>query len=196
MILYEALSGVRPYEANNPTDLLIRMATESPAPLLERAPNVDPALARVVMQALARDPAARPRDVASFAAALDRLGAEAPRARRLWAVPWLVLAVVALLAVAYYARPILAPSHARGPAHEVSPRPPAPVDAAAAAPVERAEEPLRAEPMASSPSPIETAAPRRRGRSKSTRRDEHLEVAPADAPPQPARVLELRPADF
>lgn len=208
VILYEALSGARPYEANHPSDLLIRMATEEPVPLRARAPSVPPALARVVMQALARDPAARPPDVARFAAALDD-ALVAPPARRRRTFPWLMLVMLvmlAIVAVAVYARPMLAPSHAHAPVQE-APGPDAPARAEAvwapAPPREAAPLPMQVAPQTTRPEAgtPEVLAPRRRARTK--RRDEPTSTVegPAVSPageeaPAPPRVLELRPGDF
>jgi len=72
VILYEALCGERPYEARNDHELVIRMATEKPTPLRQRAPHIDTSLARIVTLALARDPSDRFQDVEAFAGALER----------------------------------------------------------------------------------------------------------------------------
>jgi serine/threonine protein kinase len=58
--LYELLTGRRPHEADNLGALLRAVATE-PAPDIARVrPDLDPTLAALVMQSLAKDPAARP----------------------------------------------------------------------------------------------------------------------------------------
>jgi len=57
VMLYEAISGVLPIEGRNVTMLLQRKLTEEPAPLASGAP---PAVLRLCMQLLARDPAQRP----------------------------------------------------------------------------------------------------------------------------------------
>lgn len=56
-MLYEAISGVLPIESRNVTLLLHRKLTEDPAPLEHGAP---PAVLRLCMELLARDPALRP----------------------------------------------------------------------------------------------------------------------------------------
>ncbi len=70
VILYECLSGARPFEAQNDHDLVIRMVTEKPTPLRLRASGLDNTLEGIVMRALAKDPDARFKDVECFARAL------------------------------------------------------------------------------------------------------------------------------
>lgn len=65
VILYELLSGARPIEADPGSEdsvrsFLTRLLLRPPTPLLERAPDVPPALAAVVMRCLAKEPGARP----------------------------------------------------------------------------------------------------------------------------------------
>ncbi len=65
VILYELLSGTRPIEADPGSEdsvrsFLTRLLLRPPTPLLERAPDVPPALAEVVMRCLAKEPGARP----------------------------------------------------------------------------------------------------------------------------------------
>jgi eukaryotic-like serine/threonine-protein kinase len=58
--LYELLAGRRPHQADNLGALLRAVATE-PAPDITRLrPELDPRLAAVVMQSLAKQPVARP----------------------------------------------------------------------------------------------------------------------------------------
>jgi serine/threonine protein kinase len=75
VILYELLSGRRPFPASDPVELSYRQANEDPPPLSGHAPGVSPTLAAVVHRCLARDPAAR---YASAAELLEALGKESP----------------------------------------------------------------------------------------------------------------------
>ena len=59
VILYEALSGQRPYDADNLTELVVRIMTEEPAPLEKLRPDIPPAMTAIVKRAMARDRAAR-----------------------------------------------------------------------------------------------------------------------------------------
>jgi serine/threonine protein kinase len=58
-IMYEALSGKRPYPGRTPHELVLRMAKAQVQPLAKVAPHVSPWLCSVVMKCLARDPARR-----------------------------------------------------------------------------------------------------------------------------------------
>ncbi len=70
VILYEAIAGVRPYEAANDRDLSVRLATEAALPLSMHVPGLAPALVSAVARALQRDPGDRYPSVESFASEL------------------------------------------------------------------------------------------------------------------------------
>ena len=55
VILYEALTGRLPYEARHKGDLLVKVVSEEPVPILDRDPTIAPGLAEVVMKAIAKD---------------------------------------------------------------------------------------------------------------------------------------------
>jgi hypothetical protein len=69
-LVYEALTGARPFEAEGLPALLDLIRTGTAAPPSSRSPGVPPALDRAVLRALHRDPALRYPDVAAFGAAL------------------------------------------------------------------------------------------------------------------------------
>ena len=71
-VCYEMLAGRPPFVGPSPLAVLRAADTGCPPPLGEVAPGVPPALAQVVEQALARDPAQRPPDAATMAVALRR----------------------------------------------------------------------------------------------------------------------------
>jgi serine/threonine-protein kinase len=73
-ILYEMLSGKRPFEADKSAQLFHLHRTAPPPPFRERAPGlaIPPAVEAVVMRLLAKDPAARFQHGADVIAALDR----------------------------------------------------------------------------------------------------------------------------
>jgi eukaryotic-like serine/threonine-protein kinase len=56
VVLYEALSGTKPFVADTAVAVALAHQTEEPPPLVERAPHVDPALAAVVHRALQKRP--------------------------------------------------------------------------------------------------------------------------------------------
>ena len=58
-ILYHLLTGEPPYDAETAMAILVKVLTEPPPPLIERAPGVPRDLAAIVDLAMARDPAAR-----------------------------------------------------------------------------------------------------------------------------------------
>jgi serine/threonine protein kinase len=68
--LYELLAGRRPHQADNLGALLRAVATEPVLNLAQVRPDLDATLSSVVMQALAKDPAARPAGADELAARL------------------------------------------------------------------------------------------------------------------------------
>jgi len=76
VILYECVTGQLPFNAENVNDLLFKIVLESPIPLRDAAPDVDPGFAQLVEIAMARDPDKRFQSAASFMAALDAWATE------------------------------------------------------------------------------------------------------------------------
>jgi serine/threonine-protein kinase len=76
VILYECVTGQLPVDAQNVNDLLFKIVLESPKPLREAAPDVDPAFAQIIEIAMARDPEHRFQSASAFIAALDNWAAE------------------------------------------------------------------------------------------------------------------------
>ncbi|TML13546.1 MAG: serine/threonine protein kinase [Actinobacteria bacterium] len=72
VVLYEALTGQKPFSADTPATLLDEMSNSSPRDLAPLRPDVDPRLTRVVMRALQTDPKARYATAAAMANALER----------------------------------------------------------------------------------------------------------------------------
>ncbi len=66
-LLYEMLTGHAPFRGANPLDTLKRVLTEAPPSLANVRPDLPPALAALVHQLLAKDPAARPKSAAEVA---------------------------------------------------------------------------------------------------------------------------------
>ena len=77
-IVYQMLAGRTPFDAE-PLGLLIKHIHEAPPPLTSwpRAADIHPALAKVVMDNLAKDPAKRAQGARAFAAALAQAAKEA-----------------------------------------------------------------------------------------------------------------------
>ncbi len=70
-LLYVALAGRQPFESRNTLGLIAAIREEEPVPLAELRPDLDPALASLVSQAMAKDPADRPASAAAMAALLE-----------------------------------------------------------------------------------------------------------------------------
>ncbi|MBA3690290.1 MAG: serine/threonine protein kinase [Actinobacteria bacterium] len=74
VVLYEAVSGERPFGEGNPWALGMRIRDGSHEPLTEIAPRVEPALAASIERAMSRDPAQRFGSAQEMADALGRDG--------------------------------------------------------------------------------------------------------------------------
>jgi serine/threonine-protein kinase len=77
VILYEALAGTRPFNADTPMRLCFAVQKGDYEPLATRRPGLDPALVAVVERAMARRPEDRFATAAEMAAALADTGAGA-----------------------------------------------------------------------------------------------------------------------
>lgn len=71
VIIYEMLTGVRPFDAEDRITLLNQVLTVRPVKPTERGADLPPAVDDVLMRALAKDPAERWPSVTDFAAALE-----------------------------------------------------------------------------------------------------------------------------
>jgi eukaryotic-like serine/threonine-protein kinase len=77
VVLYEALTGKVPFEAETFNELLFKIVLETPRPIEEVTPGVDPNLCAIVRRAMAREPAERFQTAGEFRAALDQWAAGA-----------------------------------------------------------------------------------------------------------------------
>jgi serine/threonine-protein kinase len=74
LIIYELCAGALPFPASPSIPaMLIAHVSQAPADLASRAPDVPPALARLVMSLLAKAPAERPADADAVIAALEEM---------------------------------------------------------------------------------------------------------------------------
>jgi len=71
VMLYEALTGGVPFDADSPVTVALKQVSERPRPPSELNPNVSRALDGVVLRALAKDPANRFASAEEFTQALD-----------------------------------------------------------------------------------------------------------------------------
>ena len=76
VVAYRLLTGETPFKGS-PEEIIQLHQTTEPAPIRERKPRVPRSMARIVMSALAKDPAQRPQSAAGFASAL-RASSEGP----------------------------------------------------------------------------------------------------------------------
>ena len=111
VMLYEALTGQVPFQAETPVAVALKQISEPPRPPSELNPAVPPALDAVVLRALAKEPTARYATADEFLLALDAaeadpgvaaavVAAEPPAEdeRPWWRRPWVIaLAVILLL---------------------------------------------------------------------------------------------------
>jgi beta-lactam-binding protein with PASTA domain/tRNA A-37 threonylcarbamoyl transferase component Bud32 len=76
VMLYEALTGAVPFDADSPVTVALKQVSERPRPPSELNPQVSRALDGVVMRALAKDPANRFASAEEFSQALDAAEAD------------------------------------------------------------------------------------------------------------------------
>ena len=76
VLLYEALTGHVPFEAESPVAVALKQVSERPRPPSELNPSVSRALDAVVLKALAKDPANRFASAEEFLEALDAAEAD------------------------------------------------------------------------------------------------------------------------
>src|SRR5204862_3523274 len=79
VLLYEALTGKVPFEAESPVSVALKQVSERPRPPSEVNPQVSRALDAVVLKALAKDPANRFASADEFLSALDAAQADPSR---------------------------------------------------------------------------------------------------------------------
>lgn len=71
VILYEAVTGRLPFQAQNFNDLIFKIVLEEPVPAVQVTPGLDPAFSRIIMKAMARNPSDRFQSAAEFTAVLE-----------------------------------------------------------------------------------------------------------------------------
>jgi urea transport system substrate-binding protein len=78
VVLYQLCTQEMPFQGASLMAVLYALATEKPVPVRERNPNLEPALADLVMQLLAKDPAKRPQSAQQVIAALQVMEGQLP----------------------------------------------------------------------------------------------------------------------
>ncbi len=74
VMLYQLLSDVLPFDGPTIHVVAVQVCTANPIPLEQHVPDLDPALASLVMRCLDREVSNRPQDARALADALDELG--------------------------------------------------------------------------------------------------------------------------
>ena len=74
IVLYECVTGARPWAADSATVLIGKMLSEPPRPPNEADPSVPPALSALILRTIARDREERPASAAALADELEKLG--------------------------------------------------------------------------------------------------------------------------
>lgn len=78
VVLYEALTGERPFTGENPTTIIFKIVHEPHLPAIERKPTLQPGFDEVLSKALAKDPAPRYQSCAEMGRDLERLRGARP----------------------------------------------------------------------------------------------------------------------
>ena len=84
VMLWEALTGTRLFDADNDGAIVAKVLSEEVSPPSRLAPHVTPALDAIVMRGLARDPSQRFADAAEMAIALEATGIASPSEVAAW----------------------------------------------------------------------------------------------------------------
>jgi eukaryotic-like serine/threonine-protein kinase len=111
-VLYEMVTGRRPFAGESPLSVLAKILNDDPAPPSKVVASVPPDVERAILRCLRKDPARRYQTMADLKVALEDLAEDsaagrlaqtsAPRAARSWRWAW-AAAIPVLLAVAYVA---------------------------------------------------------------------------------------------
>jgi serine/threonine-protein kinase len=80
VIMYEAVAGEVPFNAETFNELLFKIVLESPTPLVDKVPGIDPYFAAIVEKAMAREPAHRFQTATELSDAISGWLAGAPPA--------------------------------------------------------------------------------------------------------------------
>jgi eukaryotic-like serine/threonine-protein kinase len=118
-VLYEMVTGRRPFAADSQLSLLAKILAEDPAPPSQLTPSIPADVERTILRCLRKDPARRFQTMADLKVALEDMVADSgarqpvtPPARRVRSSRWAWTAVVpVLLAAAYFLISPLRSSH-------------------------------------------------------------------------------------
>ena len=74
IVIYEMLSGNVPFKASSPTAVLMKHLKDAPIPVKQLRDEIPAAVAKVVMQAIEKDPQKRPKSMGEMVESLKRAG--------------------------------------------------------------------------------------------------------------------------
>jgi eukaryotic-like serine/threonine-protein kinase len=97
VVAYEALTGAHPFAARSPAAMVAAHLAEIPPPLHDQRPDLPPALASLVAELLAKEPAARPQSANALLRALSSI--EMPSHTKRLRRRMLALAALVLMAM-------------------------------------------------------------------------------------------------
>lgn len=122
LIAYEMLAGAHPFGTRTRQGLIAAHLAEAPAPLGPRRPDAPPALAALVTQLLAKEPAARPVSADAVVQALDAVSASSALtvSRPRLATAALVATLLVVASLASYAALRRPPTTGPGAIHTVA----------------------------------------------------------------------------
>jgi non-specific serine/threonine protein kinase len=107
VVLYEMATGTRPFRGESAADVLKTIATEAPPPPTAIRSAIPPALERVILKALEKDPAQRFQSAAEIQTALADLRRSRALKTRRWVVGSFGAAAAALAAGTYLGRRLI-----------------------------------------------------------------------------------------
>jgi TolB-like protein len=119
LIAYELFSGTQPFGGLTPQQMLVAHAAVTPESIAKRAPSLDPALGKLVMRLLAKQPADRPASAMEVVGELDAIAAggntRRPTIRR---VTQMVAALAVLIVLGAFAGSFITRSRAERTSRE------------------------------------------------------------------------------
>jgi non-specific serine/threonine protein kinase len=107
VVLYEMATGARPFRGESAIEVLKTIATEAPAPPTTVRSGIPPALERVILKALEKDPARRFQSAADIQKALTDLGRTRALKTRRWVLGSLGAAAAALVGGTFLGRRLI-----------------------------------------------------------------------------------------
>ena len=115
LVMYETVTGVRPFQGNTPISAAVKRLTEEPLPPRKFCPALNPASEAVILRCLEREPAKRFANAEELVRALAVGAVDIPDLRHTWGRQpriWLIVAVLLAAAIGIAYRFRIAANHA------------------------------------------------------------------------------------